>query len=312
MKMHSSTLVLAIILSVTMLLSSARADFGPPIVYGATVDTNANTLTLTGVNFGQSPTVTLGGVLPLTVQSSSGTQIVANVPAALAPGSYLIFVKFSNFTVAVFEATVGAVGPRGPQGPAGPTGATGATGPPGASGAPGQAATIQVGTTTTLPAGSQASVSNSGTASAAILNFSIPQGSPGASSGGPHLYQAVPPAPLGAFVPIAAGIVQTQLESLSLGPGSYLVLAKAVLVNETGQVLHLVCLITTDPSNPSAEIDASDIFLVSAPNITQQVTLQGSVSLAQAGQLTFSCGGGALEALAYDTALSALAVSGIN
>jgi hypothetical protein len=119
---------------VTMLLSSARADFGVPIVYGATEDSNSNTLTLTGVNFGPSPTVTLGGVLPLTVQSSSGTQIVANVPAALAPGSYLIVAKFSNFTVAVFEATIGNVGPRGPQGPAGQAGAAGAPGSPGPAG----------------------------------------------------------------------------------------------------------------------------------------------------------------------------------
>src|SRR6185437_9907300 len=113
-----------------MLVSSACADdFGIPIVYGATVDANANTLTLTGVHLGQSPTVTLGGVLPLTVQSSSGTQIVASLPPTLAPGSYLIFAKFSNFTVAVFEATVGAVGPRGPQGAQGPTGSPGAQGP---------------------------------------------------------------------------------------------------------------------------------------------------------------------------------------
>ena len=47
-------------------------------------------------------------------------------------------------------------------------------------GAQGEAATVQVGTTTTLPAGSQATVNNSGTSEAAVLNFGIPTGQPGA------------------------------------------------------------------------------------------------------------------------------------
>ncbi len=134
MKMTNFRLVFAIAVSVTMLLSSAGADFGIPVIYGATVDNDANTLTLTGANFGHSPSVILGGVLPLTVQSSSSTQIVAALPATLAPGSYLLLVRFGNFTAAVFEATVGAAGPPGPQGPAGPIGLKGDTGAPGSPG----------------------------------------------------------------------------------------------------------------------------------------------------------------------------------
>jgi Collagen triple helix repeat (20 copies) len=57
-------------------------------------------------------------------------------------------------------------------------GVLGATGPSGA------AATLSVGTVTTGAAGSQASVTNSGTANAAVLNFSIPQGAPGTGGGG--------------------------------------------------------------------------------------------------------------------------------
>jgi hypothetical protein len=45
----------------------------------------------------------------------------------------------------------------------------------------GAAATIQVGSTTTLGPGGQASVTNTGTPNAAVLNFSIPQGPPGAN-----------------------------------------------------------------------------------------------------------------------------------
>ena len=57
-----------------------------------------------------------------------------------------------------------------------PRGEAGAIGPQGPAGENGQAATVTVGTTTTLPAGSQATVTNSGSASNAILNFGIPQG----------------------------------------------------------------------------------------------------------------------------------------
>ena len=46
----------------------------------------------------------------------------------------------------------------------------------GASGADGTAATISVGTVTTLAAGSTAAVTNSGTSAAATLNFSLPTG----------------------------------------------------------------------------------------------------------------------------------------
>ncbi len=57
-------------------------------------------------------------------------------------------------------------------------GSVGATGPAGA------VATVSVGAVTTGAAGTQASVTNSGTASAAVLNFTIPQGTPGANGTG--------------------------------------------------------------------------------------------------------------------------------
>lgn len=61
----------------------------------------------------------------------------------------------------------------GVQGPAGPTGETGGDGPAGI------AASISVGTTTTGAAGSFAAVTNTGTSSAAVLNFTIPKGDKG-------------------------------------------------------------------------------------------------------------------------------------
>lgn len=58
-------------------------------------------------------------------------------------------------------------GPQGAQGVQGETGATGA------------AATIEIGSTTTVPYGQAARVTNSGTESEAVFNFVIPQGRPG-------------------------------------------------------------------------------------------------------------------------------------
>lgn len=60
----------------------------------------------------------------------------------------------------------------------GPQGDTGATGP---QGAPGNAATIQIGSVSTTAYGNPAQVVNSGTEHAAVLNFTIPQGAPGAT-----------------------------------------------------------------------------------------------------------------------------------
>lgn len=70
--------------------------------------------------------------------------------------------------MAVLDVIIGYV--RGLKGDTGATGATGATGP---------GATIGVGTVTTTTYGNPAQVTNSGTATDAVLNFVIPQGAPG-------------------------------------------------------------------------------------------------------------------------------------
>ena len=77
------------------------------------------------------------------------------------------------------KGDTGATGPQGPVGPKGDTGPQGPQGPKGDKGDTGASATITVGTTTTGPAGSNANVVNSGTSSAAILDFTIPQGAKG-------------------------------------------------------------------------------------------------------------------------------------
>ena len=88
------------------------------------------------------------------------------------------------------KGDTGATGATGLQGLKGDTGATGATGPQGlkgdtgATGATGTAATISIGTVTTGNAGTSVSITNSGTSSNAILNFTIPRGDTGAAGTG--------------------------------------------------------------------------------------------------------------------------------
>lgn len=66
----------------------------------------------------------------------------------------------------------------------GTDGTDGAPGAPGAKGDTGATPDIQIGTVTTLPAGSDATASMSGTAENPLLNLGIPKGADGASGGG--------------------------------------------------------------------------------------------------------------------------------
>ena len=80
------------------------------------------------------------------------------------------------------QGAKGERGERGPQGLQGERGLQGLQGPKGndgAAGAAGAAATIKVGVVTTGAAGTAAKVTNSGTTSAAVLDFVIPQGPKG-------------------------------------------------------------------------------------------------------------------------------------
>ena len=70
--------------------------------------------------------------------------------------------------MSVVQTLIGNI--KGPQGETGATGATGAAG---------AAATVNVGTVSTTAYGNPAQVTNSGTESAAVLDFVIPQGAPG-------------------------------------------------------------------------------------------------------------------------------------
>lgn len=92
--------------------------------------------------------------------------IAVGTTTTLAPGSSATVANVGTSSAAVFNFGI----------PAGQTGATGATGSQGPAGA---AATIAAGTTTTGAPGTSASVTNVGSSSAAVFNFTIPRGDKG-------------------------------------------------------------------------------------------------------------------------------------
>lgn len=77
----------------------------------------------------------------------------------------------------------GDKGDTGAQGIQGVKGDKGDTGEQGLQGIAGNAATIRIGSVTTGAPGTNASVTNSGTSTNAILNFTIPRGNPGSGGG---------------------------------------------------------------------------------------------------------------------------------
>ncbi len=80
----------------------------------------------------------------------------------------------------ISSQATGPQGNTGSTGPAGVQGKTGPTGAPGPTGASGIAGTVYIGTTTTQSAGSNATVTDTGVSTAAILSFGIPTGATGA------------------------------------------------------------------------------------------------------------------------------------
>jgi hypothetical protein len=155
---------------------------------GATRKATVSQLALVG------PTGPTGATGPQGIQGNTGptgpTGTAATIAAGLtttgAAGTSASVTNSGTSSAAVFNFTIpqgiqGNTGPTGPQGPQGIQGIQGNTGPTGPTGANGAAATIAVGTTTNLTAGSAATVTNSGTSSAAVFNFGIPIGPTGST-----------------------------------------------------------------------------------------------------------------------------------
>ena len=126
-----------------------------------------------------------GKVTPMSISVSVGTHIVVvSVPnSSWNPDTRNVDVASGNNDLSVTLLPISTIGPIGP---------------------PGAAATIQVGTTTTVAAGTPASVLNGGTANAAVLNFLIPQG-PQGPSGAAGAAGAAATIEVGTTMTVAAG-----------------------------------------------------------------------------------------------------------
>lgn len=105
---------------------------------------------------------------------ATGTAATISV-GAVTSGTTPNVTNVGTSSAAVFDFVL-PKGNKGDKGEKGDTGATGATGAPGATGPAGQAATIRVGT---VVSGTSASVTNSGTSSAAVFDFVLPKGERG-------------------------------------------------------------------------------------------------------------------------------------
>lgn len=133
-----------------------------------------------------------------TVTSYSSTTLIINVPTGRAIGSGTFTSWNVNIagdvgpanSLAIGSVTTGAAGSSASATITGtapsqtldlviPRGNTGATGAAGPQGATGSAATITVGTVDTVDPDDPATVTNSGTSGAAVLDFEIPKGDPG-------------------------------------------------------------------------------------------------------------------------------------
>lgn len=136
--------------------------------------TNSGTSSAATLNF----TIPRGDVGPTGATGSPGTdgRTIWNGSGAPSSGTGAIGDFYVNTTANTIYGPKTSGGWGSATSLVGPQGATGATG---ATGSPGAAATVSVGTTTTGAAGSSATVTNSGTSSAAVFNFTIPQGATG-------------------------------------------------------------------------------------------------------------------------------------
>ena len=139
--------VVAGIISILLVCSAQPAwadDRDDPVIINAAADLARNQLIVNGANFdGRGSLHVLFNGLALTIVSATPTQIVAALPAAIEPRTYLLVVgrgsdhRGHDDDFAMFDVTIGAVGPTGPIGPQGIQGPKGDTGPQGPQGVKG-------------------------------------------------------------------------------------------------------------------------------------------------------------------------------
>lgn len=181
---------------------------GGVLITQAAVDDSTHRITISGENFSRPwrrSAVYLGRELLHTV-SSTDTQIVVDLPAGLAAGTYLVVVTNGNseqnsdsIDVAIGDAgstgPQGPAGPEGPAGPAGPMGPMGFTGPQGPAGATGETGATGA-TGATGPQGPQGDTGATG--ATGPVGPQGPQGETGATGAAGATGPAGPQGPAGA------------------------------------------------------------------------------------------------------------------
>lgn len=150
----------------------------------------------------------------------------------------------------------GDKGDTGAQGIQGVKGEKGDTGEQGARGAAGKAGTIHIGTVTTGEPGSEASVTNSGTVSDAVFNFTIPRGEKGEKGEG------------GGGTSVT---VDTELSATSTNP-----VQNKVIKNEFDKLLFPDGMLTTPSSERSYISKVATDSLTLINNLTQTVIEQSA------------------------------------
>lgn len=155
-------------------------------------------------------------------------------------------------------------GPKGDTGETGPQGPKGETGPAGANGA---TPNIQIGTVTTLDAGSSATASISGTAENPLLNLGIPKGADGTpgSSGGGYTLPVASESELGGVKPVEATGEMTQLVGVDAegllftapGKGSSWELLNTITLEEDSNAV----IISTDSDGNAFELSALMFYI---------------------------------------------------
>lgn len=162
---------------------------------------------------------------------------------------------------------------KGATGPQGVPGTNGKDGAPGAKGADGKAATVSVGTVTTLQPGQPATVNNSGTENAAVLNFGIPQGQSGSggTTGGCAAFKIkkgfIADADGGIF-PLVNYVQNQSVATLAAdgsidlaGPGAYTFEFNSLLEleSEPNTALEVVCSVTDENYTDFGDIPGSRV-----------------------------------------------------
>jgi hypothetical protein len=169
-------------------------------------------------------------------------------------------------------------GPQGPQGQQGPSGPQGPAGSQGAQGPPG-------------PQGVQGPQGDTG-----------PQG-PAGPGGGGHAYSTS--GGQSVAVSINGG---TDLLTLTLPPGSYLISGKSEILNNDSEKQDEFCQVKVGPT----ELDRSDAELLGFDSVADhlEIPVQAAATFAASTDITLRCSGSNSEAFEY--ALSAEQVSQLN